>query len=716
MDSVESNWKNVAALHLLVIITLRTLSLAPDEEVTSTALSLLRRLRLVLFQWVEDVGLLLGKSTGQSHIKDLQQRLLKTAIICRMTYGTDADYTDQVMGSQRDLKCWVFCSLVIRDNVSGTSSSSPRELRCLLLRDKKLAYALLGTVSRLTIENANGYNGLDLAIHRIWSSFDNGSKKCWIALPAPSDRWLGTQTVASDNHHPQKVLYNMLEGDLLVDGRPLSKLPKDYISDSTYQRLFGHQVLRVFTSNMPGMSYRSALLIGQYYLYFGIRYDKLIIRAEKDLQVLELVPHSLFTGDLPKIQVDDYTHWLDLETQEIELRPLGQHWHSNPDNWRLLYSFGDRSLLCTSSTTLVDIRSQTFGSLAQILEPLEDPDYLHVTISDNGRLEVNLPRFDLHFYLNDDHRLECHELRKVVDENQSVGSLIGLQSRLVLCGLQKYSGERDRIMIIPVGEVSISGSGTHVRVTSNTKGRKVRILQYSVDEILGRLIGEGTLFSTLKQAYLHAVTSSALSDPLTSRTGTEEALSMLRESIARCSAPVSADVMAILQSISNLTPHRELYPRDLRVMQTVRWHRTLSPLSQHDDFATLAFEIVRNGNSFGIFYPNTSYIPALEERGDIELLHRARKRNSTLWSSDNGGNMLLHAHDEVYEARDCGTSCDRGHRAYEIASLIRVWPPKLEVTKTLWDDLCRYGEVSGFGSESNLSDLSDLLNVDFAKS
>ena len=668
------------------------------------------------FQWVEDIGLLLEKATEQSHINDLQQRLLKTAMLCRMTYEADPQYTKQVMGSQYDIDCWVLCSLVIQDNMPGSNLRSPPQLHRLLLRDQKLAYTLLGTVRRLATKNAWGDNGLDLAIRRTWSNFDNESSKRWVSLPAPSDRWLESRTAAAHNHQSQTVLYNMLEGDLLVDGRPLSKLPKDYTNNPAYQRIFGPQVLRVFASNMLGMSYKSALVIDGYFLHFGLRDSNLVIRAEKKLQVLELVPHSLFSGDLPKILVDEYVHWLDLETQEIELRPLGQHWHSNQDNWCLQYSIRERSLLRISGATLIDVRSQTFGSLARILEPLEIQDYLHVTVSEDGRLEAHLPRLDLKFFLSDQNRLQCHELRKFVDMNQSVGSLIGLRSRLVLCGLRKYSGERDRVVIIPDGDVSINGCGSHVHVTVNTKGRKIQILQYSVDETLGRLKGAGTLLSTCKQAYLHAVTSSTLSDPLTSRTGTEEALLMLREITAHCSAPVSDDVLEVLQSISTLTPHRELYPRYERVMQEVQWHPILSQLSQHDDYATLAFGTVTNGNRFRIFYSNTMKVPAIDDRGDSELLLRARKRNSTLWSSDNGGNMLSHQYDRVYEARDCGNASERGHRAYEIASLIRSWPLNLDVTKNLLDDLCRYGKVSGFGSRFDFSGLSDSLDVDFAQS
>jgi hypothetical protein len=51
--------------------------------------------------------------------------------------------------------------------------------------------------------------------------------------------------------------------------------------------------------------------------------------------------------------------------------------------------------------------------------------------------------------------------------------------------------------------------------------------------LIGRLMDNGSLHSKLFLAYLHALTSFCLPDPLLQRTGTELALSILRSAAVR---------------------------------------------------------------------------------------------------------------------------------------------------------------------------------------
>ncbi|KAG1772223.1 hypothetical protein EV702DRAFT_951719, partial [Suillus placidus] len=77
----------------------------------------------------------------------------------------------------------------------------------------------------------------------------------WRAPPAPSSRWLVMQTAPSRSQSPQAVHYNLIHGRLLVDGKPLGRLPSIIVQHPIYQAIFGDQVLDIVPADIPGMEY-----------------------------------------------------------------------------------------------------------------------------------------------------------------------------------------------------------------------------------------------------------------------------------------------------------------------------------------------------------------------------------------------------------------------------------------------------------------------------
>jgi hypothetical protein len=63
-------------------------------------------------------------------------------------------------------------------------------------------------------------------------------------LDEANSRWLTTFTAPLPNQRPQQVHYNILNGKLLVDGKPLGRLPQEIVSHSTYKRIFGQVCFR----------------------------------------------------------------------------------------------------------------------------------------------------------------------------------------------------------------------------------------------------------------------------------------------------------------------------------------------------------------------------------------------------------------------------------------------------------------------------------------
>lgn len=352
----------------------------------------------------------------------------------------------------------------------------------------------------------------------------------------------------------------------------------------------------------------------------------------------------------------------------------------------------------------------------QVFGNLENSKHIHMTFAE-GVLEVELPRLNLSFFMNQDDAFECKELRMLVAKDQSLKTLIGLKSRLVLCGLKAHAQEQERIVLIPIGELVINRTQYYTSVRITTNGRNVRLFRYDLDAILCRLDERGDIIGSLYKSLLHAVTSHVLPDPLTSRTGVEEALSCLKQRSTAFTEPPGEEAVRLLNLISSLTPVRNFYPRHLRLLQDVQWNPELSMLVQHDDFAPLAERILASGNRYTVFYPRVKEALSLSREGNADLSLRARLRNSKLWGVDCGGERFENEHDSDYKARDQFLASERASKVYEIASLVLRKPQRLQVSSSLEKDLREMGNLSGFRLKFDTSQaLSETLKTDFASS
>lgn len=714
LDTVEANWNSGYTMMLLIKLTLRILSLAPNDHYLSLALDTLQRIRTVTQKWMEDLRNLLHKTTEKAQVQNLQHRLLKAAMLCKMTFDVDDTHRPQVLHSDSDVSSWVISCVLVRENIPGDATLMSPYIRGMYLHDLRVTHALHQVALRLVIANVS--LGLNQGISKIWPGFQPTSNG-WDTLSGPNERWVTTQTRATSGCASQKVLYNILDGELLVDGRPLGRLPREYLSSEIYQRVFGPQLLNVFAADMPGMLYMTAQKIHNYLVYFALREGKVVIKLRQGSQVLEYVPHSVFVGDMPSRFVNDYAHWLDLSSREIEFRPLKELWKCDDKNWRLRYRAQFASHLFQGHTKLVDVRSATFSRTMDVFKALETEESTHVSLDSDNQLHVHFPRFDLHFFLNAQDNFQCHELCRIVDPDQSLETMIGLKSRLILCGIRPLARKHDRLLVIPQGKVSISKTVNHVSVTMSTAGHSVRLFRYQIDGVLRRLQGPGDIASTLYKAYLHAVTSYVLPDPFTGNTGTEEALMCLQSQSTSLTKPADEEIVRLLTWIAELTPDRKLYPKHLRVMQQVNWNPQLSMIAQHDNFIELAQQILASGERFLIFYPDSRGAPSLYAGRDKDLLTRAKLRNSSFRNTNGGKPVNMDQWDIEYQARDRIPLGERAGRTFQIASLVRDWPQKCKVTRGLMQELQSLGTISGFGTRFEPSNpLSELLDLSYATS
>ena len=706
LDSIQANRQCLHTMEVVIVLALRALSLAVQLHHADRCFDLLRQCRSTVSVWTYAMEDLLRLATDPQEIAAVQCGLLKSATLCKLTFDVDACHHSRALTTSDDLLYWAMASMTIQNNTPGRQSSLPRSLRLALLRDAKLSQCY-----NIQLHEMTDNRGLDRAISRIWSAFQS-SDGIWERHVQCDAQWMYKKTLAGSQVEPQKVFYNVLSGELLVDGRPLGLLPREYTSHAVFTRVFGAQILRVSTSDMTGMQYMTAAEEYGYRFYFSLRGADLIIRAKTASTVLELISHENFMGDFPMRFVEDCVHWLDLTTSVVEFRQFDQRWTTDVNNWRLAYQPHGVSHLQNKEHQLVDVRSRTCQNTLDVFGKLETLMFTHTTRSAGGALHVSLPRLGFHFVRHDNGELECQELRKIVDRDQSIGTLIGLKNRLVLCARGDRSRELDRLVLVPEGSISTSTDGPHIAVQVATKGRNVHCFRFRHDSILKRLEGDGSVVSRLYQAYLHALTSFILPDPLTGSLGMEQSVRILEEQIFRCHRPLRSTEMDMLNLIACLTPRRVFYPTHLQAMQQITWHRDISPLFQNGAFADIAQRIYAHSQQFIKFYADQQPVPALVSRGDGHLLERARARQSKFMSFDYGGNECAAQPDRNYNARDLDRDSEKLGRVYSMSSFVGSWTGDMTVVADLVPIWTSWEVVAGFGGVFDFSQpVAELMDL-----
>ncbi|KAG1893015.1 uncharacterized protein F5891DRAFT_1209340, partial [Suillus fuscotomentosus] len=710
--SVEANWLEGTTMSTISVLASRLLSSAEDFRVIDELHRLLRAVRNTTFKWVQE----LSESDDQdkTSTRKHRARVCDMAAICLSTYDVGPDNIAALLESPQDLEILVYCSVTVRDNVPLDLHSLPIISRLLLERNRRLSHFLEAHFQHYVEDDQEG---LDCAMERIWPAYQRHTR--WEVLESPNSRWLRCETAPLDDPSRQIIHLDMLTASLLVDGKPLARLPDCFLRHPSYIALFGRQVFDVFPTKIPGVEFIAKAVVHRFKIFFGMRNGDIVIQSQReDEDLLELVPPGNLKLDIPMLLVKDHVHWLNLRTRAIEFRPMERLWEPSDDNWVLQFTEDDgQSVARQGQTTLFDIRSHTFSMIANTLSPLENSQYLIVTCSMDV-VKVDLPRFGLSFFIDKDGELHSRNQRgMVVDKNQSTGTMLGLVNQLVLRpkDRQTYS---DRRVIIPQGDVVVEPSGHHIQVTIHIDPDHAHLPYhcYTIDTELCRLTGNVGLTNKLYKVYLHAVCSAHVPDPLTRRTGLEEAMYLLQS--AACFSFMKLDPFEckLLAWIGSLTVDRT-WSIVGRRSQDVHWQSGLSSYVQSCAFYHAARNIVQYARKLKVLSETpVSVCPKFPARNEF-LLERASQRSTFLYSHDPVSSFYPRkSSSSEYTSRDVYRCSINDQNAFDCARMVCNWRITLEPCQALYDVFVQWREISG--RTDNLLSLrydGEWLKPDLAK-
>ncbi|KAL1638643.1 hypothetical protein SLS58_008761 [Diplodia intermedia] len=713
-EMISTNWRETNSMGMLITLLLRLIALGCQSSACGASM-LLDQVRRVTHNWICQLRSEIHRATDAESSRRCSRYALWSALLCRRTFALYCEeHNQRLQGtfSSGDLQCFVESSITLQDNMDSDPNTLPAVLQHALMWDLKMTHRLRWLVRRSIEENREG---LIAAIDNVWPFVPGSTLRSCSELrflDAPNE-WTAQLTFAGGQQSKQQTVhYDILEGHLLIDNQPLGRLPTEHRDAVVLNELFGQQNLLIYPSELYGMTYKLPYPENDHQIHIGFRNGKLIVRALKwepglGERVLEHIPRSAFfhdsNYDLPASMVDDCVHWLDLTNGLLDVRPVADKWKRKPSDWcidmrtHVAHRRGSR---------LVDPHSSLFRRVAAVFEYFEFPQMLTVFQPKQNPLSVELRRLELTFFVNARQNLQCRELRAEIDPNQDAGTWYGLNSKLVL---RDPLNLQNRSIIVPIGPLAYRRNKFHVAVNVQPNGKYAR---YSINTVLGRLDCPAEPWLLYLKAQLHAFTSAILPDPLTGRTGTEEALHLLRSGSCQPWTPLQCGPLSCLISIASITPKREYYPQGLKQMQVVHWSAELTTTVQRDEFLPLVETICRKSSELDDFAGSTAEKPQIREV-DLHLLQRSIKHRRLYERPGDEAEDRLASSDVTYMARDRHSPTSQCQNVFDSVKLLIRWSPQLPTTTILASLLQQWPVIQGHGQKFNKVLLSDILDLPF---
>jgi hypothetical protein len=229
---VEANWLESATMDTISFLLRRLLTSSPDQAVSLRALGLLRTVRGKVFSWVEELSAKLTKTPGDDELRGF---LRDAAAICRSTFDIDPSMIRNLIHSAEDIGVLLYSAILIHDHTPSDVSCHSTYSQLLLDRDRRLSLVLESVVSDV-IQADPSNRGIDFAVSWVWSDYRPGSK--WTPLQNPNSRWLSCRTASTTEQSSQVVYFNLLDGSLLVNGKPIGRLPNEILGHPLYNLIF----------------------------------------------------------------------------------------------------------------------------------------------------------------------------------------------------------------------------------------------------------------------------------------------------------------------------------------------------------------------------------------------------------------------------------------------------------------------------------------------
>ncbi|KAI8949144.1 hypothetical protein F4801DRAFT_591297 [Xylaria longipes] len=646
-DKASGNWQSAPALSAFISIASRVLSLSTAPGIQKSSLDVLSTARETSISWLKSLRQKVEKATDALLRDEILSKSVFVALICADSFNIDSRNLREILSEPKQAAILVQANIVIQEG-QNDAAQEPYSLTSILYhRWKQLCFRIVPILAEQIVVARSP--ALDEAIKVSWAAYQPVGQ--WHALQAPYDHWLHSKSAPNKHESGLIVQFNMLTGELLVNGAPVNRLPTDYEQNPAYKTLFGKSMIDAMPSSERGMRFSGKQTFGGYQLHFNIGTEQdtlpetcLLVQASNGDSIFELISPSLFRHQFPVAFVDDFVHWYSVTGDYVEFRPRDRAWFHSDENWKLCRT-GKRKngwRLNKAEKSLVTTQSTTATRFYSVFQALEDTPYIHITFDrKTSTIQIDLPRLQLTFSatIAGDPSIKSHQHRGMsVHEHQRIGTLVGLKSKLVL--RSNKANSRD-IVVIPNGKVSHHGYNGHVRVTID-KSSSTKTQMFEIDQQLGRII-ENALLS---------------------------------------------------------------YPESLQEMETVHWLSELSFLAQHSEYYESVTYLLEHLQLLNLFHPQSGVRYPAPYKVKKTLLQREKIRSAVVRAWDFGAQHYTQMYDKAYSSRDRPQNSERAFKALTLSSSVFRGESNLQVPtkKSIEDHLLGFfrgkGRIRNSGTPS----------------
>ncbi|CCU82050.1 hypothetical protein BGHDH14_bgh06029, partial [Blumeria hordei DH14] len=567
--------KEIYCMDTLITLSLRLYEFAASEY-RSESLELIELAREITWEWHTKSKYETWNSqgnnynqTGKTHYSVWSSLLFRrTFIVLQNNPIISEDLASRYLET----------SIYINDSIKDDISDLPLSLKAAYIRDFNLTYTLKPLLN-VSLSQRVIRDGIIAPL--LGNNFSSGNIE-YKNLSGPYNWWIKilVRQDLSSEFNGIEFYYSLPTGLVQFKDKAKKQIPGYLKKSAILQHLSNLDHATLFPSSLSGMDYQVNGINENQKIHIKIQTEDTIFQLVEGEDIMELIPANKFIGvknDLPSSLINDHVHWLHLKDNKIEIRPISQPLKHMSSNWIIDLS----TRLATqnfkrSTKTLLDPNSLLFKAISRILKNLENPNEIMAWRNEHNRLKISLTRLKLEFHVNGNRTLECPQLESQIDSNQDIGTWYGLESKLVLREIIHHIHDsvptitltENRCVLVPIGEILYKRSGPHVNVKFAKSGDYAR---FSVNNILGRIDSVDPKQEYLK-ALLHACTSSLQPDPLTNRTGIEEAFHILSSGLSQPAMPISILQSKTLEKIARLSPRREFYPENTKLMQMTIWN------------------------------------------------------------------------------------------------------------------------------------------------
>ncbi|KAK0671660.1 hypothetical protein QBC41DRAFT_344465 [Cercophora samala] len=715
-----ASWRETHLMRSMIVLALRIQELANSAGLTKLhfqALESVIQARKICISWLRMLREEVQSCTDMSTAQQLQQRALGAALLCRRTFVINVDQTTSL--DPLSLEAYIESTVAMQENMTSDVES----LSQTTLHDLVLATKLSHQLQSLVIQSIDQRpEGLYNALKHFWPDAERLDPQT-STVAVEGRGWIRCELAETDVDRHQAMHLNILLGTLLVNGKPVGRLPQETQNEVVVKELFGDQPLMVYQSPLPSMTYTLNYTPKGVQVHIGYEKGQTVVLARYQNMLVRLIPRASFlrngSYDIPSPLIWEHFHWLNLKTGRLYITPAHNRWNfGHPLNWEvdIHRGYAQRQQHGNEVVNMLNPMSPLFQRITNIVHGLAQGQHILVTQKSSGSLEVRIHKLELLFFVNHNSLLYSPQLGLEIDPLQDAGTWYGFEHKLV-CRKVHNPFRRTILVPLPSGPEGFRFRRADCHVELGVK-LSDRYGKFDINDTLGRIDCAAEPALVYAKALIHALTSFPLPDPLTGRTGTEESLHWLQSGICRPWTILGKEVSFLLQ-IASLTPTREYYPSGLKGMKTDFWDEHLTTHIQHPLYRPVVQKILSMSNDLRMFNAprdgEDNSLDLLQAGGEVWLNKRALARRQLYERKADSTDVVLTSGgtDRVYLARDKSCNSDKLYsRVMETTHLLRTRPAKFQTPSNLAAIFALGNEVGGFGEAYDRVSVNDRMYTD----